>query len=194
MKIFGIGLSRTGTTSLTFALSELGLHTHHFPRTRELIDAADAATDTPVAAWYRELDAAYPGSKYILTLRHLPDWLASCEALWQTSSHLFDEFTCAIHRQLYGREDFDRIAFEAAYARHYEHVLSYFAGREQDVLLMDICAGEGWERLCPFLRLEPPSTPFPWRNARASIGHDWVNDCPPSIPSPAIQPSIVTQQ
>ena len=79
IKIFGIGLSRTGTTSLTLALSELGLHAYHFPRGREVIDSVDAATDTPVAAWYQDLDAAYPDSKFILTLRHRPEWLDSCE-------------------------------------------------------------------------------------------------------------------
>jgi len=34
MKVFGIGLSRTGTTSLTLALAQLGLHAYHFPRAR----------------------------------------------------------------------------------------------------------------------------------------------------------------
>jgi len=194
MKIFGIGLSRTGTTSLTFALAQLGLHAHHFPRTRELIDAVDAATDTSVAAWYRELDAAHPGSRFILTLRHLPDWLDSCETLWQTSSQFFDEFTSGIHRRLYGREDFDRVAFGAAYARHRDDVLSHFTGRDRDLLLIDICAGEGWERLCPFIGFDPPSTPFPRRNARAALGHDWVTDCPPCSDFGATPPFVINQQ
>src|SRR5262249_9811138 len=89
MKIFGIGLSRTGTTSLTYAFAELGLRAHHFPRTRAFIDEADAATDTPVAAWYKELDVLYPGSKFIVTPRSIPDWLDSCEVLWRSSFHLF---------------------------------------------------------------------------------------------------------
>jgi hypothetical protein len=179
MKIFGIGLSRTGTTSLTFALSQLGLHAHHFPRSREVIDAADAVTDTPVAASFVELDVAYPGSKFILTLRDLPGWLDSCQALWDSSVHLFDEFTARIHRQLYGREDFDRAAFTEAYARHESDVVRHFKERQQSLLRMDICAGDGWELLCPFLGFEQPATPFPHRNARVALGHDWVTDCPP---------------
>jgi Sulfotransferase domain len=194
MKIFGIGLSRTGTTSLTFAFSQLGLRAHHFPRNRELIAAADAATDTPVAAWYRELDVMYPGSKFILTLRRLPVWLDSCAALWQSSSHLFDEFTREIHRQLYGREDFDRVAFTIAYARHQADVLGHFEGRDEDLLLFDLCGGEGWEVLCPFLGMEVPSTPFPRRNVRADIGHDWVNDCPPQHRPPSSRPSACNSQ
>jgi hypothetical protein len=179
MKILGIGLSRTGTTSLTFALAELGRHAHHFPRSRALIDAADAATDTPVAAWFKDLDVAYPGSKFILTIRNVPRWLDSCEVLWQSSSHLFDEFTIGIHRQLYGRADFDRTAFARAYTRHNRDVLAHFKGRDRDLLLIDVCAGDGWERLCPFLGVDQPLTPFPHRNSRAALGHDWINDCAP---------------
>ena len=179
MKVFGIGLSRTGTSSLTVALAHLGFHSYHFPRSREMIDDLDAATDTSVAAWFRDLDASYPGSRFILTHRSLPEWLESCEALWDTSYNKFDSFTCGIHRQIYGREDFDRAAFLTAYARHHDQVLRHFAGRDRDLLLLDICAGEGWDRLCPFLGIDPPATPFPYLNRRATVGHDWVYDCPP---------------
>ena len=184
MKVLGIGLSRTGITSLTLALSELGLHAYHFPNSREVIDSVDAATGTPVAAWYQEFDVAYPDSMFILTLRHLPDWLDSCEALWQSSSRYFDEFTCAIHRRLYGREDFDRDAFASAYIRHVAGVIDYFTGRDEDLLLLDICSGQEWEQLCPFLGLARPVTPFPHRNRRGLIGRDWVQSCPPHASSP----------
>ena len=180
MKVFGIGLSRTGTSSLTTALARLGLHAHHFPRSREMIATVDAATDTSVAAWYRELDALYPGSKFILTVRRLPEWLDSCEALWRTYFDMFDEFTASIHRLLYGREDFDRAAFALAYARHRDQVLSDFKGRDRDLLVLDICAGEGWDRLCPFLGIDIPPAEFPCKNTRAALGRDdWVNECLP---------------
>lgn len=32
------------------------------------------------------------------------------------------------------------------------------------LLVMDIAAGDGWEKLCPFLGREVPDAPFPWRN------------------------------
>lgn len=52
----------------------------------------------------------------------------------------------------------------------------YFAGRPEDLLIMDICAGDGWEKLCPFLGFEIPETPFPHLNTRAEKvqGRRWM--------------------
>ena len=61
-KTFGIGLSRTGTTSLTLALEALGLSVAHFPTTMKQIEEHDAATDTPVAASFQALDSQLSGS------------------------------------------------------------------------------------------------------------------------------------
>src|SRR3954451_20670364 len=102
-RIFGLGLSRTGTTSLTDALELLGYRTIHFPadgRTRNemlaffattggplrlsLLESADALTDTPVCATFEALDATYPGSRFILTTREKDSWLESCRAFWAT--------------------------------------------------------------------------------------------------------------
>jgi len=41
-----------------------------------------------------------------------------------------------------------------------------FAGLQQrpdDLLVMDIPAGDGWEQLCAFLALPEPDAPFPRR-------------------------------
>src|SRR5215212_6804140 len=88
-KVFGIGLSRTGTTSLTKALRILGYRAVHCPLSivrfngkglqlsAEVVDRYDAFTDSPVARMYRELDYACPGSKFILTTRPIEKWMAS---------------------------------------------------------------------------------------------------------------------
>jgi hypothetical protein len=34
--------------------------------------------------------------------------------------------------------------------RHDREVMEYFKNREEDLLVLDIAAGEGWEKLCPF--------------------------------------------
>jgi hypothetical protein len=45
-------------------------------------------------------------------------------------------------------------------------VHDYFRERPDDLLVLNICAGEGWERLCPFLGQDVPGIPFPWANRR----------------------------
>jgi hypothetical protein len=40
-------------------------------------------------------------------------------------------------------------------------VKEYFRDRPDDLLVMNICAGEGWEKLCPFLGLAIPKVKFP---------------------------------
>ena len=90
-KIFGIGLSKIGTTSLTQALQLLDHKAVHFPffhlkpqkdslaLNYHKIDKWDAMTDTPIPYFYKELDRHYPESKFILTIRNIDEWLDSCE-------------------------------------------------------------------------------------------------------------------
>src|SRR5262249_42082869 len=79
--VWGIGLTRTGTSSLNRALSLLGYSSVHWPTTRQLLDDhLQAATDESVAAIFKVLDFKYPGSKFILTMRDEDDWVRSTEA------------------------------------------------------------------------------------------------------------------
>jgi hypothetical protein len=48
-------------------------------------------------------------------------------------------------------------------------VNEYFSGREDDILYLDICGGEGWESLCKFLGKEVPDIPFPSKNNKGSF-------------------------
>ena len=57
MKVFGIGLSKTGTTSLNEALGILGLKSKHYFFNLDQIEELDAATDLPIARAFRELDS-----------------------------------------------------------------------------------------------------------------------------------------
>ena len=76
-KVFGIGLSRTGTISLAIALGMLGYDSIHAEGMHH-IRLFQACTDTPVAARYRRLDKLYPNSCFILTVRGVDGWLESC--------------------------------------------------------------------------------------------------------------------
>ncbi|MBC6421767.1 MAG: hypothetical protein GDA43_03165 [Hormoscilla sp. SP5CHS1] len=82
MKVFGIGLSRTGTKSLTEALNMLGINVVHYPNDEttlqeliagnyefSLLNSWDGITDITVAPYYAQLDKIYPDSKFILTVR-----------------------------------------------------------------------------------------------------------------------------
>jgi len=164
-KVFGIGLSKTGTTSLTEALKLLSLNVEHFVFDYDL-EELDGVTDTPVVRDYKTLDEQFPGSKFILTGRSMEEWLLSC------SYHLLapakDPRVQQLRMDIYGCEKFDKERFRAVYLRHKEDVLRHFAHRPWDLLEMDICAGDGWGKLCPFLGYVPPKVPFPTANRTES--------------------------
>jgi hypothetical protein len=194
-KIFGIGLSRTGTTSLTHALSALGYHAIHFPHdpvTRQelaahrcspseslrlaVLKSCDAITDTPACCVYRELDQSYPGSKFIMTVRDRKAWLASCERFWrevlvpgqeQQPDPGVREYIDFIDDWIYGATRFDRERFAAVYDEYTRGVRERFRGREEALLQLDVCGGDGWERLAPFLGAAVPEFPFPHENSLA---------------------------
>jgi len=45
---------------------------------------------------------------------------------------------------------FDEQRFKSGYNKFVETVLEYFKDRPQDLLILDVTAGDGWEKLCPF--------------------------------------------
>lgn len=195
-KVFGIGLSKTGTTSLTEALELLGYRTGHGsagPATREevyrffatgsehihlsVLDSNyyNALTDTPVCCIYQALDKAYPGSKFILTIREKDAWLRSYQRQWETSdrfsgpgSHTaLAHYTRFVNQKQFGhpgRQEATAEILSPAYDRYVAEVLDYFKERPQDLLILDICGGEGWSKLAPFLGVPIPEVPFPWKN------------------------------
>lgn len=177
MKLFGIGLSKTGTTSLAQALALLGFNTrdypgltHYAPGDLSSIDASlleefDALTDTPIPSFYRELDARYPDAKFILTQREQQGWLNSCKK--QFTQKLADKQNEAHNRlfmDLYGCTVFDEEKFAAGYERFVQGVLEYFKDRPDKLLILNVTGGDGWEQLCPFLGKPVPEQPFPKAN------------------------------
>lgn len=173
MKVLGIGLSRTGTTSLHEALLRLGYSALHFPHPLEKISEVDAANDTPVAAEYKRLDVTYPESKFILTVRSdLDAWLESCKALWDSEFHKWPKHTHDLHAKLYGTKQYDRESLKSAYERHLQDVEEYFRDRTEDLLIMEV-GDDSWDPLCRFLEKEIPVIAFPHRNSRESIGDGW---------------------
>lgn len=180
-RIFGIGMQRTATTSLHEALSALGFDSFHWGRGEapmiyhemkkqgrsHTLEQWYALSDTPIPLLYKELDKAYPGSKFILTIRDEQKWLKSVEALWDYKRNpmrsIWDKypFSHYIHTVTYGRRDFDPQTFLERYRRHNAEVRAYFKGRDEDLLVMDMERGAGWVPLAGFLGRPIPGTPYP---------------------------------
>ena len=78
-KIFGIGLPKTGQTSLATAMWTLGCKTVQYPYNSSQIKNNDFALDLPIVINYKKLDKKYPNSKFILTTRDFDSWLASMQ-------------------------------------------------------------------------------------------------------------------
>ncbi|HET7035104.1 MAG TPA: sulfotransferase [Thermomicrobiaceae bacterium] len=224
-KVFGIGLSRTATMSLTSALRALGFPALHFPsdaRTRdeiyryfEAVDDArdarlelsilaeyDALTDIPVCCTYQGLDRAYPGSRFILTRRDKDAWLRSCERFWSqmvmpfieaNSGSDFVRYLCAINTRVYGRVCFDQAAFSRAYDEYHAGVRDYFRDRPGQLLTLDVAAGEGWEKLAPFLDRPIPDEPFPMEN-RLRPPHEAAGDGHTAAQDLSTDPRIASVQ
>jgi hypothetical protein len=168
MKIFGIGLTRTGTTSLTEALKILGYSAVHCPMSYDEIGKYDASTDTPVAARFKFLDLLYPNSKFILTTRDINSWIESAAYLQRSCDDpLWKLETRSI---LWKSLVFDKEKFIQGYHKHHSKVLEYFKSRHTDLLILDLKQSNKWEILCRFLNKSIPSIEYPNLNKREQIG------------------------
>ncbi len=187
-KVFCVGFHKTGTKSLACALEVLGYRVTGpngtrdpriaecaLPMVLQIAPRFDAFNDNPWSILYRDLDTAFPGSRFILTVRPPGSWIAS------VVRHFGDEVT-PMREWIYGTGRGAPRGNERAYLdrfrRHNEDVASHFAGRAC-LLTMDIIAGDGWEKLCDFLALPVPDRPFPHVNAAGAVlqrtappGHD----------------------
>ena len=168
MKIFGIGMGRTGTSTLTYALRVLGFQGKHYPSRKWIerdLPREDFATDVPIWWMYKELDARFPGSKFILTVRpDLDGWLASSD--WRHSENYKMKNHPNIAEYYPELEPFNPESHTRDYALHHSDVLSYFRGRMDDLLVLDFFSGDRWEPLCEFLNRPVPDEPFPHLNQR----------------------------
>jgi len=171
-KVFCIGFQKTGTTSLGEALGLLGysvtgpnfvtnqdLENQVYDLALAIAQKYDAFQDNPWPLLYKEMDQKFPRSKYILTLRPVDKWIDS------VVRH-FGSRQTAMRRWIYGigsPQDNEDI-FTERYERHNREVLAYFKDRPDDLLTLDVTAGEGWDRLCTFLDKPVPDVAFPHSN------------------------------
>jgi Sulfotransferase domain len=193
-KVFGIGLSRTGTKSLTSALYSLGINAVHYPddetTLRELVSGnynfsllqkMDGITDITVSAFYPQLDKLFPDSKFILTVRDKDSWLKSMEKHWSGRPAFADEdegsFGKETHMKIrrllraavYGCYEFNADRLSYVYDQHYKNVMEYFQDRPDSLLVLDICGGQGWDKLCSFLGAPALNQPFPYTKKQSAL-------------------------
>jgi hypothetical protein len=177
-KIFCIGFQKTGTSSLRDALAQLGyrvtgvfgrdvslaeLRESYVDRGLKIAEQYDAVEDMPWPLMFRELDAAFPGSKFILTIRETDRWYKSIATHFGPNPYHIQQLT-------YGDDAPAPVGHEARYREVYDAhnaaVRAYFADRPDDLLEFWLERGHGWDELGAFLgRDDVPSGPFVFTNS-----------------------------
>lgn len=149
-KVFCLGFQKTGTTSLTNFLERMDYNIAGYEPFRDLSDKEvtkeilveravavmqeyDGAQDTPWYVLYPDMDAAFPGSKFIHVIRDTESWKKS--ALGDFSKH-----SNTIHEWIYGSKSpaGNEEKWAETYDRHNRDVQAYFAGREDDYLCLKL--------------------------------------------------------
>lgn len=185
-KIFGIGLFKTGKHSLTKALNILGIKAlQNWKKAGEDISALFEQYEINdinvlkapclkqydafipgvtrlnslliLHKVYKQLDKEYPNSKFILTIRDLDSWLIDTEKHIKRNQRDPDYKGKMLI--------FEKNKYIKLWKVHHQDVLDYFKNRPNDLLVMNICAGDGWEKLCPFLGMPMQEVPFPHENS-----------------------------
>lgn len=174
MKVFGIGLQKTGTTTLGACLAHLGhkkvtyhrrgiwhLRRGQISRLKKIMDQYDAFDDEPWAHCYEIADRLYPDAKFVLTVRKSPErWYESmckhCDRI-PFNQHRKYFFGCIMPRR-------HKNQILAVYNKHIETVKHYFQDRPEKLLILCWENNEGWEKLCSFTGDAVPDTEMLWTN------------------------------
>lgn len=182
-KIFCIGANKTGTSSLTEALSILGFRpcpeyimynfgSPHFENFQSnkfgdllgLINQYDVFEDRPWnhTNFYQVLDNAFKNSKFILTIRDTNKWWDSY-LRWDKKINLRNSWHYKINSQTcYGVDSFldhPNLA-KKVYSDRNAQIINYFSN-SPSFLILDIDEEDKFEKLCSFLNKDLPIQPYP---------------------------------
>lgn len=181
-KIICVGFQKTGTSSVDVALRRLGFQVGNasgviartqnwasetldddiVQKTLGVLDSVDAIQDSPCAFVYPALDIAYPGSKFILTMRDTDSWLKSYRNFFPDKNNGLRKWMYGVDR-FSGHKDHYRQVFNQKNAE----TIDYFKHRPDDFLVLDLAAGDGWLELVSFLGKDILK-PFPHANKAKS--------------------------
>jgi hypothetical protein len=183
-KIFGIGLNKTGTTTLGRCF-ELLRYTHtscsmklfedyragDFSDIYETVEKFDTFEDWPWPLMYKELDKKYPGSKFILTIRKDHNiWLKSIKKHSLKTNPIYH---CRKLAYGYYYPQYNEGKYIRAYEKHNKEVIEYFKNRPNDFLIINWEEGDGWEKLCKFLGKRIPKKAIPHCNKSSTTNKGW---------------------
>lgn len=187
-KVFGIGLSKSGTHSLNAAIESFGLMSMHFNNEfsgmmlgEEDAYIVDAMTDTPVCIMFETLFHRFENAKFVYTTRPYEAWAASftnhCRKLYRSEDfRLIRRFPYQLAHHTY-ITDFEKVDcalyfrhrdLHEAYAAYERRVSNFFADKPGDRFLrIELGQGDEWSQLAAFLGQKTPDGPFPWANRSA---------------------------
>lgn len=200
-KYFCIGRNKTGTTSIKRAFSDLGFPVGNQRKAEVLtgkfyfngeyqpiIDYCQSAQvfqDIPFSypEMYKFLDKAFPGSKFILTIRDDSEqWYNSLTRFHakkfgkngriptvgdlKAAKYVWPGFMYNVIRT-HGTSDLDPYNKEimiAHYERHNLEVMSYFKDRGEDLLVLNVSEQGSYQKFSNFLGIDSTKSDFPWEN------------------------------
>lgn len=193
-KIFGIGLSKTGTSSLSKALTLLGFSTAHWTNpyshdllTQDDIILFDSLTDISISYQYKEIYNDYSDAKFILTSRSIEQWERSFLTHYRRSMHAnsfedlkkiigtqipprFSQRYVEMHQKLY----FQYKNLSEAYLAHEKSVLNFFEKKRNQLLVLDVSQPGALNDMASFLGVQSPQSNFPHENTKEVKG-SWVS-------------------
>lgn len=195
LSVIGAGFGRTGTLSLKMALEQLGLGPcYHMVEVFKQPEAAGwwleaamdpanadwariyegyrSTVDWPNATYYKELAAAYPEAKVILTERDPDAWFNSTQATIFADRAGTDPE--AAFPRMIGKVIFEMFDFRM---HDRDHCISVYKAHNAEVRatipadrLLVYHVADGWAPLCDFLGVPIPADAIPKVNSREEFG------------------------
>lgn len=186
--VFGVGLSKTATTTLASALTILGYDVRDNPPIARVVNGdiimdwpwwvrdCNAVTDLSSAALTPQLVQHFPNAKFIYTTRDMDRWLKSCHSHFSPELHdarirQNNEWMNELSAAVYGNSVFqDPEPFRQAYLNHDKMIRETVPADR--LLVVDFTKNPGWDNLCSFLDKPIPAQGFPHSNVGTYIRKD----------------------
>lgn len=178
-KVIGVGLNKTGTTTLSKCLGMLGYQRHvsvrrdlmakyregYLDEVFKVVEQNESFEDWPWPLMYKELFFRFGDRvRYVLTTRKSADaWLDSLKRhSLRTTPDKHLRLLAYGYNYPHGVEK-HHLDF---YRKHNEEVKKFFEDHNAQHLLLELSwdAGDGWEKLCHFLSEPIPALDFPHEN------------------------------